>query len=77
MAIPERQSEYGHGINYQYTYGNKTYDEDGKFRRTNIWGLMFEGQNVPQYNSPIDPATPDFVRGVNNKFAYKNLTLSF
>ena len=57
LAIPGRQSEYGYGVNYQYAYGNKTYDEDGKFRRTNIWGPRFEGQNVPQYNSPVDPTT--------------------
>jgi TonB-linked SusC/RagA family outer membrane protein len=57
LAVPTRQSEYGYGVNYQYAYGNKTYDEDGKFRRTNIWGPRFEGQNVPQYNSPVDPVT--------------------
>lgn len=57
VAIPQRQSEYGYGVNYQYAYGNKLYDEDGKFRRTNLWGPRFEGQLVPQYNSPVDPAT--------------------
>jgi len=57
LAVPTRQSEYGYGVNYQYAYGNKTYDEDGKFRRTNIWGPRFEGQNIPQYNSPVNPTT--------------------
>lgn len=57
VAIPQRQSEYGYGVNYQYAYGNKLYDEDGKFRRTNLWGPRFEGQPVPQYNSPVDAVT--------------------
>lgn len=57
LALPVVQSEYGYGVNYQYAYGNKTYDEDGKFKRTNLWGPRFEGQNVPQYNSPVDPVT--------------------
>ena len=72
LAIPERQSEYGFGVNYQYAYGNKLYDEDGKFRRTNIWGPRFEGQPVPQYNSLVDPTTgirqgtPWLAVGANN-----------
>lgn len=72
LAIPKRQSEYGYGVNYQYAYGNKPYDEDGKFRRTNIWGPRFEGQNVPQYDSPVDPVTgirqgtPWLAKGANN-----------
>lgn len=53
LAVPTRQSEYGYGVNYQYAYGNDTYDADGKYRRTNIWGPRFEGQNIPQYNSPV------------------------
>ena len=57
LALPERQSEYGYGDNYKYAYGNKLYDEDGGFRRTNLWGPRFEGQLVPQYNSPVDPTT--------------------
>lgn len=72
VALPERQSEYGFGNNFQYAFGNKPYDEDGKFKRTNIWGPRFEGQLVPQYNSPVDPATgirqgtPWLARGANN-----------
>jgi TonB-linked SusC/RagA family outer membrane protein len=57
LALPERQSEYGYGNNFKYAYGNKLYDEDGGYRRTNLWGPRFEGQLIPQYNSPVDPAT--------------------
>lgn len=57
LALPQRQSEYGYGNNFKYAYGNKLYDEDGGYRRTNLWGPRFEGQNVPQYNSPVDPTT--------------------
>ena len=57
LALPERQSEYGYGNNFKYAYGNKLYDEDGGYRRTNLWGPRFEGQNIPQYNSPVDPTT--------------------
>ena len=57
LALPDRQSEYGYGNNFKYAYGNKLYDEDGGYRRTNLWGPRFEGQPVPQYNSPVDPAT--------------------
>ena len=57
LALPERQSEYGYGNNFKYAYGNKLYDEDGGYRRTNLWGPRFEGQPVPQYNSPVDPTT--------------------
>ena len=57
LALPQRQSEYGYGNNFKYAYGNKLYDEDGGYRRTNLWGPRFEGQLVPQYNSPVDPAT--------------------
>ena len=72
LAIPQRQSEYGFGVNYQYAYGNNLYDKDGKFRRTNIWGPRFEGQPVPQHDSPVDPVTgirqgtPWVARGANN-----------
>ena len=75
IAVPESQDEYGAGANYQYAFGNKPYDEDGKFRRPNVWGPRFEGQPIPQYDSPIDPATgirtgtPYIARGKNN---YKN-----
>ncbi len=72
LAIPERQSEYGFGSNYQYAYANNLYDVGNPNRRANIWGPRFEGQPVPQYDSPIDPATgirqgtPWVARGTNN-----------
>jgi len=72
LAIPERQSEYGFGSNYQYAYANNLYDVGNPNRRANIWGPRFEGQPVPQYDSPIDPATgirqgtPWLARGANN-----------
>lgn len=57
IALPKRQSEYGFGNNFQYAFGNKPYDEDGQYKRTNIWGPRFEGQLVPQYDSPVDSET--------------------
>lgn len=72
LAIPERQSEYGFGSNYQYAYANNLYDVGNPNRRANIWGPRFEGQPVPQYDSPIDPntgirqGTPWVARGANN-----------
>ncbi|AUC85494.1 SusC/RagA family TonB-linked outer membrane protein [Polaribacter sp. ALD11] len=72
LAKPAKQSEYGAGNNYQYAFGNDTYDADGSFRRTNVWGPRFEGQNIPQWDSPVDPitgvrqGTPWLAKGVNN-----------
>ena len=72
LALPQRQSEYGFGSNYQYAYANNLYDVGDPNRRANIWGPRFEGQPVPQYDSPIDPATgirqgtPWVARGANN-----------
>ncbi len=72
IAVPESQDEYGAGANYQYAFGNRPYDEDGRFRRPNVWGPRFEGQPVPQYDSPINPATgirtgtPYLARGSDN-----------
>ncbi|RZK33343.1 MAG: SusC/RagA family TonB-linked outer membrane protein, partial [Hymenobacter sp.] len=70
LAIPERQNEYGFGSNYQYAYTNSLYDEGNVNRRANIWGPRFEGQNVPQYDSPVvngvRQGTPWTARGANN-----------
>jgi TonB-linked SusC/RagA family outer membrane protein len=72
IAVPSSQDEYGAGANYQYAFGNRPYDEDGRFRRPNVWGPRFEGQPVAQYDSPIDPATgirqgtPYIARGSDN-----------
>ncbi|MGE8291959.1 MAG: SusC/RagA family TonB-linked outer membrane protein [Sphingobacterium sp.] len=55
-AIPKIQTEYGPGSNFQYAFkdgrGGGINDND-----YNIWGPRFEGQLIPQYNSPIDPKT--------------------
>lgn len=71
LAIPHKQEEYGPGENYQYAYG------DGAGGGINdadydIWGPRFEGQLIPQWNSPIDSASGKLVplpwldRGHNN-----------
>ncbi len=70
LAIPEKQNEYGFGSNYQYAYSNSLYDEGNVNRRANIWGPRFEGQNVPQYDSPVingvRQGTPWLAKGANN-----------
>ena len=70
VAIPDKQHEYGFGSNYQYAYSNNLYDEGNVNRRANIWGPRFEGQNVPQYDSPVvngvRQGTPWTARGINN-----------
>ncbi len=70
-AIPKSQTSYGAGDNFKYAF------KDGKGGGINdddyfVWGPRFEGQPIPQYNSPIDPATkalvpiPWLARGVDN-----------
>ncbi|MBB6107514.1 SusC/RagA family TonB-linked outer membrane protein [Mucilaginibacter lappiensis] len=59
-AIPKIQTSYGPGDNFDYAF------KDGKGGGTNdndyfIWGPRFEGQLIPQYNSPVDPATGNLV----------------
>lgn len=59
-AIPDAQTEYGPGSGYKYSF------EDGKGGGVNdhdyyIWGPRFEGQLIPQYNSPKDPTTGELV----------------
>ncbi len=70
LALPERQNEYGFGSNYQYAYTNDLYDLGDVNRRANIWGPRFEGQPVPQYDSPVvngvRQGTPWLARGANN-----------
>jgi len=56
IALPKSQSLYGGGDYSQYAFG------DGKGGGINdgdydVWGPKFEGQLIPQYNSPIDPVT--------------------
>jgi TonB-linked SusC/RagA family outer membrane protein len=55
IAIPKVQDLYGPGDHGVYAY------EDGKGSGLNdgdydIWGPKFEGQLIPQYDSPIDPS---------------------
>ncbi len=71
IALPRTQTLYGGGDYSQYAFG------DGKGGGINdgdydVWGPKFEGQLVPQYDSPIDPVTgirkgtPYVARGINN-----------
>ncbi|WP_329959028.1 SusC/RagA family TonB-linked outer membrane protein [Aquirufa ecclesiirivi] len=56
-AIPEVQDEYGPGDHGRYAFG------DGKGGGLNDgdydggWGPKFNGQLIPQYDSPVDPIT--------------------
>jgi TonB-linked SusC/RagA family outer membrane protein len=71
-AIPEVQDEYGPGDHGAYSFvdgkggGLNDGDYDGG------WGPRFNGQLIPQYDSPVDPktgvrqATPWIARGKDN-----------
>ena len=71
-AIPEVQDEYGPGNKGSYAFG------DGKGGGLNDgdydggWGPRFNGQLIPQYDSPVDPitgkraGTPWIARGKDN-----------
>lgn len=70
-AIPKVQDEYGPGDHGKYAF------VDGKGGGTNdgdydVWGPKFEGQLIPQYDSPVDPVTgirqgtPWVARGKDN-----------
>ncbi|MCY7421638.1 MAG: carboxypeptidase-like regulatory domain-containing protein, partial [Chitinophagaceae bacterium] len=55
-AIPKVQDEYGPGDHGKYAFG------DGKGSGINdadydVWGPKFEGQLIPQYDSPVDAVT--------------------
>lgn len=71
LAFPRVQDEYGGGENGLYRFG------DGKGGGLNdndydVWGPRFEGQLIPQYDSPVDPitgvrqGTPYVARGKDN-----------
>lgn len=71
LAIPKVQDEYGpgdHGV-YEFVDGKGGGKNDGDY---DIWGPRFEGQLIPQYDSPIDPVTgkrigtPWVARGKDN-----------
>ncbi|MEI8111691.1 MAG: SusC/RagA family TonB-linked outer membrane protein [Chitinophagia bacterium] len=71
IALPKTQDEYGPGDHGTYAFvdglGGGTNDAD-----YDIWGPKFEGQLIPQYDSPVDPvtgkrsATPWVARGKDN-----------
>ncbi len=72
LTKPQTQSEYGLGNLFRYAFGNDPFDRDGSFRRAAVFGPRFEGQLVPQYDSPVDPVTgkrsgtPWLAKGINN-----------
>lgn len=71
IALPKTQDEYGPGDHGTYAFvdglGGGTNDAD-----YDIWGPKFEGQLIPQYDSPVDPitgvrsGTPWIARGKDN-----------
>ena len=72
IALPKVQDEYGPGDHGKYAFvdgkggGLNDGDYDGG------WGPKFDGQPIPQYDSPVDPATgirqgtPYVARGKDN-----------
>lgn len=71
IALPQTQDLYGGGDYSDYAFG------DGKGGGINdgdydVWGPKFNGQLIPQYDSPIDPVTgkrigtPYVARGKDN-----------
>jgi TonB-linked SusC/RagA family outer membrane protein len=71
IAIPKTQALYGGGDYSQYSFvdGKGGGIADGDY---DVWGPKFEGQLIPQYDSPIDPVTgvrkgtPYVARGKDN-----------
>ncbi len=71
VAIPKVQDEYGPGDHGKYSFvdGKGGGLNDGDY---DVWGPKFEGQLIPQYDSPVDPitgvrqGTPWTARGRNN-----------
>lgn len=71
VAIPEVQDEYGPGDHGRYSFvdGRGGGLNDGDY---DVWGPRFEGQLIPQYDSPVDPVTgvrqgtPWVARGKDN-----------
>lgn len=70
-AFPKTQDEYGPGDHGRYAFvdGRGGGLNDGDY---DIWGPKFEGQLIPQYDSPLDPqtgarkGTPWIARGKDN-----------
>ena len=71
VALPMVQDEYGPGDHGQYAFvdGKGGGLNDGDY---DVWGPKFEGQLIPQYDSPVDPVTgvsqgtPWIARGKDN-----------
>ncbi len=71
LTIPKVQDTYGPGDHGRYSFkdGRGGGLNDGDY---DIWGPKFEGQSIPQYDSPVDPVTgvrtgtPWINRGANN-----------
>jgi TonB-linked SusC/RagA family outer membrane protein len=71
IALPKTQDEYGPGDHGTYAFvdGNGAGTNDADY---DVWGPKFEGQLIPQYDSPVDPitgkrsSTPWVARGKNN-----------
>lgn len=71
LSIPKVQDLYGPGDHGQYAFkdGRGGGVNDGDY---DVWGPRFEGQLIPQYDSPIDPVTgkrqgtPWLARGKDN-----------
>lgn len=56
LAIPKVQDQYGpgdHGV-YEFVDGRGAGKNDGDY---DIWGPALDGRLLPQYDSPVDPAT--------------------
>ncbi|HEX8426661.1 SusC/RagA family TonB-linked outer membrane protein [Hymenobacter sp.] len=56
LAIPKVQDQYGpgdHGV-YSFVDGRGAGQNDGDY---DVWGPALDGRLLPQYDSPIDPAT--------------------
>ncbi|NCI46283.1 SusC/RagA family TonB-linked outer membrane protein [Sediminibacterium soli] len=56
IALPRTQDEYGPGDHGKYAFvdGKGGGLNDGDY---DVWGPKFEGQLIPQYDSPVDPVT--------------------
>lgn len=73
LAFPRIQDKYGPGENTYYKFvdgkGGAPGGVDGDY---DVWGPYFNGQLIPQYDSPIDPVTgvrqgtPWVARGKDN-----------
>ena len=71
IALPQSQDLYGPGDHGVYAFGDGKGGNGGlNDADYDIWGPAFNGQNIPQYDSPVvngvRTATPWTARGKNN-----------